>query len=108
MNNDDVAEAETVVSTADKQPQRPKLVWNDGNMQTTHANAVNVVTTVEEFMLFFGINQSWNPESDTELKVELSNRIVLNPHAAKRLSVMLDNVLNQYEQRFGTIKIGKG
>lgn len=87
-------------------PERPKLVWNDSKMQTTHANAVNVVTTVEEFMLFFGTNQSWNPEGDRELKVELANRIVLNPHAAKRLSVMLNNVLSQYEGRFGQIKVG--
>lgn len=91
--------------TAAAKTGRANLVWNDSRMQTTHANAVNVVTTVEEFMLFFGTNQTWNPKTDTELKVELSNRIVLNPHAAKRLSLMLSNVINQYEDRFGQIKV---
>lgn len=101
-------EPEKKLKQAGGEPQkaaRANLVWDDAKMQTTHANAVNVVTTVEEFMLFFGTNQTWNPKTDAELKVELSNRIVLNPHAAKRLHLMLSNVISQYEDRFGKIKI---
>ena len=106
MSAEKLEPSETAETPSDKRSRKASLVWDDAKMQTSHANAVNVVTTVEEFMLFFGINQSWNPESDTDLKVELSHRIVLNPHAAKRLSVMLNNVVAQYEDRFGEIKVG--
>jgi hypothetical protein len=37
--------------------------------------------------------------------VSLSNRIVLNPHAAKRLLTLLAAVIAEYERRFGAINI---
>ena len=36
----------------------------------------------------------------------LTNRIILNPHAAKRLLMLLTAVLAEYERRFGKIVIG--
>ena len=80
-----------------------RLTWADDQMTTSYANAVNVVSTQEEVMLFFGTNQTWNPSEAHEVKVQLSNRVILNPHAAKRLYNMLSNVLGQYEQRFGKL-----
>ena len=59
-------------------------------MNTTYANVVNAASTREEVTLFFGTNQTWNV-SDTakSFNVRLSDRIVLNPYAAKRLWTIL-------------------
>ena len=38
--------------------------------------------------------------------ISLTNRIILNPHAAKRLLLLLTAVLGEYERRFGKIVVG--
>jgi hypothetical protein len=97
--------------TADREPAAPagaqaRLQWDDSQMTTSYANAVNVVSTQEEVMLFFGTNQTWNPGQSREINVRLSDRIILNPHAAKRLLTMLQGVLQEYERRFGNLHVG--
>ncbi|HVO84316.1 MAG TPA: DUF3467 domain-containing protein [Syntrophobacteria bacterium] len=39
------------------------------------------------------------------MTVQLSDRIVLSPFAAKRLAVLLNNVLRDYESRFGALEL---
>ena len=85
-----------------------KVIWNDENMQTTYANVVNVMFTREEVMLFFGTNKSSSLERSAQLSVELSDRMILNPHAAKRLLTMLAAAVAQYEKRHGKIDISLG
>ena len=41
-----------------------------------------------------------------KVRVKLSNRIILSPFAAKRLAMLLDSVVKQYETRFGGINVG--
>ena len=83
----------------------PKVHWDDTNMATAYANVVNVASTREEVTLFFGTNQTWNIADTNDVTVRLSNRLVLNPYAAKRLSLLLNGVLTEYESRFGTIAV---
>lgn len=83
--------------------KEPTVKWDDTKMQTTYANAVNVTSTREEVSLFFGTNQTWNLGDDNQVQVQLSDRIVLNPYAAKRLALLLSGVLKEYESRFGTL-----
>lgn len=85
-------------------PATPNVVWNDSEMQTTYANVCNVMGTREEIMVMFGSNQAWKADA-TEVEVVLSHRIVLNPYTAKRLQLMLEMGLKQYEERFGEIKL---
>ena len=85
--------------------QAVKVEWNDSKMQTTYANVVNASSTKEEVSIFFGTNQTWNLADDKELKVDLSDRIILNPHTAKRLTVLLGGIINEYEKRFGELSI---
>lgn len=82
-----------------------RLEWDDSQMTSSYANAVNVASTQEEVMLFFGTNQTWHGSDGNKVTVKLSDRIILNPLAAKRLSAMLDGVLKQYEERFGKLSI---
>lgn len=86
-------------------PAAPVVNWDDSQMQTTYANVVNASSTREEVTLLFGSNQTWNPAAGKEFDVRLEERIILNPHAAKRLFVLMGAVLSQYENRFGEIKL---
>ncbi len=79
-----------------------KIRWDDSNMRSTYANVCNVASTREEVTLLFGTNQTWHT-GQKELTVDLSDRLILNPYAAKRLSLLLKNVIGEYESRFGEI-----
>jgi hypothetical protein len=85
---------------------RPTTVqWIDKNMSTHFANVVNVQSTREQVDLFFGTNQTWNVAGNSQVAVELTNRIILTPFAAKRLWTVLGGVLREYESRHGALDI---
>ena len=81
-----------------------KIVWDDSNMRSVYANVSNVAGGREEIVLLFGMNQSWHA-AQKEVKVQLTDRVVLSPYAAKRLSILLSNVLADYEKKFGKLEI---
>lgn len=88
---------------ADPPHEMPTIQWDDSNIRNCYANVCNVMGTREEIMLLFGANQAWN-SAQKEVTVALSERIVLNPFAAKRLMQMLAQGLKEYEARFGELK----
>jgi hypothetical protein len=92
-----VALADQVVNT--------RVTWDDSKMVTTFANVVNVMVTREELTLLFGMNQTWNTAQAKELTVQLSNRIVLTPYAAKRLLTLLTARMRDYEERIGPLTL---
>ncbi len=81
---------------------QPKVRWDDAKMRTTYANVCNVASTREEIMVLFGTSQAWMNVTD-EVTVELSERILLNPHTAKRLATMLAKSINEYEAAYGQL-----
>lgn len=83
------------------------LKWDDSKMTSTYANVCNVSSTREEVTMLFGTNQSWHT-GQKELTVQLTDRIILNPFAAKRLSILLANIMKEYEARFGELKLEQG
>jgi len=74
-------------------------------MRSVYANVSNVAGGREEIVLLFGMNQAWHA-GQKEVKVQLTDRIVLSPFAAKRLSILLNNVLQDYEKRYGALEVG--
>lgn len=82
----------------------PTVRWDDSKMRSSYANVCNVASTREEIVLLFGVNQAWHGNV-TEVTVQLTDRIILNPHAAKRLAVLLTNLVREYESRFGVVDI---
>jgi hypothetical protein len=50
------------------------------------------------------LNQAWERES-RKMQVQLTNRIILSPFAAKRLAMLLPAVMQQYEARYGSINL---
>jgi len=83
---------------------QPKIVWDDSNMRSVYSNVANVVGGREEIVLLFGMNQAWH-SGQQEVKVQLTDRMVLSPFAAKRLSILLNNVLRDYEKRYGALEV---
>ncbi len=81
-----------------------KIIWDDSNMRSVYANATNVAGGREEIVLLFGMNQAWHA-GQKEIKVQLTDRIVLSPFAAKRLVILLNNVLQDYESRYGALDV---
>ena len=82
-----------------------RIVWDDTNMRSVYSNVSNVAGGREEIVLLFGMNQAWHA-GQKEVKVQLTDRIVLSPFAAKRLSILLNKVLQDYEKRYGVLDIG--
>lgn len=88
------------------QPVTPIVDWDDSEMRSSYANAVNASATREEVNIFFGTNQTWKTTERRQVHVRLNDRIVLTPHAAKRLWMLLGGVLKEYESRFGSLEVG--
>jgi hypothetical protein len=92
--------------TPKRTPEEPTIVWDDTNMRSVYSNVTNVTGGREEIILLFGMNQAWQP-SQTEVKVQLTERLVLSPFAAKRLSILLGKTMAEYEKRFGSLNVGE-
>jgi len=84
-----------------------KIKWDDSNMKSSYANVCNVTSTREEVVLLFGMNQAWN-RGQKEVTIQLTDRIVISPFAAKRLSMLLGNVVTEKEKRSSTLNIEAG
>ena len=100
--------AETKESTATGESQKApasRVEWDDSKMDTSYANVANAASTREEVALVFGTNKTWKITGDKPVKIELTNRIILSPYAAKRFSLLLNGVLDEYESRFGKLDV---
>ncbi len=92
---------ETAAGTAQR-----KITWDDSNMRSTYANVCNVAGTREEVVLLFGMNQAWHSAQE-EVTIKLADRVVMSPFVAKRLSILLGNVLRDYETKYGALDVGQ-
>ena len=91
--------------TAVKQDvQGTRIKWDDAAMRSSYANVCNVTSTREEVVMLFGINQAWN-RGQKEVTIQLTDRIIISPYAAKRLVMLLDGVVKEYEKRFGALNV---
>lgn len=94
---------ETKAQENSESPQTT-IRWDGSKMRSTYANICNVSSSREEVTLLFGTNKTWHG-GQKELTVELSDRMILNPYAAKRLSLLLNSTVLEYEKRFGEIAL---
>jgi hypothetical protein len=81
-----------------------RIKWDDANMKSSYANVCNVTSTREEVVMLFGVNQAWN-RGQKEVTIQLTDRIIVSPYAAKRLMMLLDGVVKEYEKRFGVLNV---
>ena len=80
-----------------------KIKWDDSSMKSVYANVCNVAGTREEIVLLFGMNQAWH-SGQKEVTIQLADRVVMSPFVAKRLATLLDNVIKDYEKKYGEMK----
>jgi len=84
--------------------EETRIKWDDSNMRSTYANVCHVSSTREEVVLLFGLNQAWN-RGQKEVTIQLTERVIVSPYAAKRLAMLLNNAVSEYESRFGALNV---
>jgi hypothetical protein len=99
-----VAEKKAAEGQDVKGMEGARIKWDDSNMKSSYANVCNVTSTREEVVMLFGINQAWN-RGQKEVTIQLTDRVIISPYAAKRLAMLLEDVMKQYEQRFGPLNL---
>ena len=102
--NEDDKTRETKANDAAVAGQQVKIRWDDSSMKSAYANVCNVAGTREEIVLLFGMNQAWH-SGQQEVTIQLADRVVLSPFVAKRLTVLLNNVIKDYESKYGTLEV---
>ena len=91
--------APATAQTLPAQTQQARV--STASLKTSYCNMCSTNTTREEVVLNFGVNQNWDrPESP---EVSLEHRIILSPFLAKRLSQLLNKVVEDYETRHGAL-----
>lgn len=72
-------------------------------MKSSYCNVCNATSTREEVVINFGLNQSWD-RTDGDLDIEIQHRIIMSPHAAGKLREVLNELIGEYEGRYGPLK----
>lgn len=104
MSNETEKKVESGAETGGEKGAGTRVLWDTSKLSSAYANVCNVSSTREEVTLLFGTNKSWNP-TEKELTVELTNRMIMNPYAAKRFAVLFGKIVTEYEARFGELNI---
>jgi hypothetical protein len=105
------AEPQPAADPAAAQQQQVLLRLDERNMRASYANAFRTNVTPEEVMIDFGVNVvSGTPGQgrQPEMTFQLGERIILNPFTAKRLAIMLGQLIRQHEQQFGEVELDAG
>ncbi|MWB76884.1 DUF3467 domain-containing protein [Pseudooceanicola sp. 216_PA32_1] len=87
--------------TAPEDNRRVRL--DTSQLKSSYCNVCNATSTREEVVLNFGLNQSWD-RADGELDIQLHHRVILSPHAAAKLKSVLDELMSEYEGRYGKLE----
>ena len=91
-----------------------RLRIDESGMNTAYTNAYRTQTTAEEVIVDFGMNlmspaRQGQPEDASqpqgEILFKVNDRLVMNYHTAKRLAMTMGQIVRQYEQRFGELKL---
>lgn len=103
-SKDNSSEKSNTSSSAAPAGDQVRIRWDGSNMRSAYANVFNVTAAREEVVLLFGMNQAFDA-GQKELKVQLSDRIVLSPFTAKRMLTVLNNVMKDYESKYGPLDV---
>jgi len=98
-------------AAADQNQQQVRLRMDDRNMRAGYANAFRTNMTPEEIIIDFGLNLATMPMAQgaqPEMTLLLGERIILNHFTAKRLAIMLSQLVRQHEQQFGDLELDVG
>jgi hypothetical protein len=82
---------------------QPRILWDESNIFSVYANVAHVTANREEVMLLFGERQA-GPVGQEEVRAHLKERVVMSPLAAKRLAIMLQSGIRDYESKYGALE----
>jgi hypothetical protein len=99
--SDPTAEAAARARAATVPPSQVQL--DTTQLKSSYCNVCNGTSTREEVVINFGVNDSWDMGHE-KLKVQLQHRIVMSPHAAKRLRDMMNRLIDEHETRYGKLE----
>lgn len=88
-----------------QQPQGMTLNVREHDLKVSYANTCLLTNTREEFLLDFGIAMPAQGGEKPQINLLVSNRIILNLPAAKRLAIALSQTIQRYESAFGVIPL---
>lgn len=94
---------------AEQESRQIQLRIDESKMTSTYANTIRTSSTQDEVVLDFGMNlpvQGQNNEP--ALLFSVGSRVIMNWAAAKRLAISLGQVIRQYEERNGEIRLQSG
>ena len=73
--------------------------------QITYANFCRGTLTPEEVILDIGFNTNAFGVKVLDEDLEITNRVVMSPSTAKRLAMLLGDMLRRHEANFGEIEV---
>jgi hypothetical protein len=79
-----------------------RRIWDDSKARNVYANAFNVMSAREEISLLLGTSQA-DRRKDNTVTVELTDRVALSPFVAKCFALQLNQAIQEYESRYGTL-----
>lgn len=79
-----------------------KVHFDTSDLKSSYCNVCNGTSTREEVVINFGVNTTWDQQRD-KLEVALTHRIVMSPHAAKRVRDMMVRLIEEHEARYGKL-----
>lgn len=80
-----------------------RVRFDTSQLKSSYCNVCNGSSTREEVVLNFGVNSTWDLGSADRLEVALLHRIVMSPHAAKRVRDMMVRLIDEHEARHGKL-----
>ena len=87
-----------------QQPQQVQVQIKDDKAVTVYSNICRVGGTPEEIFVDFATNLQ-NPENPNVAIMEVGARVLMNYYSAKRLALMLSQVVQRHEQAYGALEL---
>jgi hypothetical protein len=82
----------------------PAIRWDETNARTISPTICTISATPEEFVFLFGKEEPLARHGQRRT-IRDAERIIVNPVIAKRLAASLDELVRQYELRFGPLEL---
>jgi len=89
-------------------PQEIRVHLDERNLRSNYTNTFHVNATPEEVMIDFGLNlvsRVPGPTGQPEVISQSNERVIMNYYLAKRLAIMLGQVVRQFEEQFGQLEL---
>jgi len=86
------------------EPNTPRVKWNVDHVKSSLGQLRECqFDTQEAVVLNFGMNNNWDRPA-SEVEFELTHRIVMSPFAARCLAEVMNQLVAQYEDRYGKMR----